>query len=83
VDVTTNGKQLIYTDADENSIGFVDISDPAHPVGEGTVNVGGEPTSLVILDPLVLVGVNTLPSPDGASRGPGAKKPLRLDRTAS
>jgi hypothetical protein len=59
LDVTTNGKQLIYTDAETESIGFVDISDPANPVGQGTVAVGGEPTSLVILDPLILVGVNT------------------------
>ena len=61
VDVTINGKQLVYTDSPSEAIGFVDISDPANPVGQGTVNVGGEPTSLVILDPLVLVGVNTTP----------------------
>lgn len=62
VDVTTNGKQLVYTDAGQGEIGFVDISDPAHPAGQGTVAVGGQPTSLVVLDPLVLVGVNTSPS---------------------
>jgi hypothetical protein len=61
VDVTINGKQLVYTDGDEGAIGFVDISDPAHAVGQDTVDVGGEPTSLVVLDPLVLVGVNTSP----------------------
>lgn len=59
MDVTINGKQLVYTDADNGEIGFVDISDPANPKGEGTVDVGGEPTSLVVLDPLILVGVNT------------------------
>ncbi|BBO89381.1 esterase-like activity of phytase family protein [Desulfosarcina ovata] len=59
VDVTVNGKQLVYTDSENGAIGFVDISDPAHPVAQGTVAVGGEPTSLVVLDPLVLVGVNT------------------------
>jgi len=59
IDVTTNGKQLVYTDAGNGEIGFVDISDPANPKGEGTVDVGGDPTSLVVLDPLVLVGVNT------------------------
>ncbi len=59
VDATINGKQLVYTDAANGEIGFVDISDPFHPVGQGTVDVGGEPTSLVVLDPLVLVGVNT------------------------
>lgn len=59
VDVSNNGKQLVYTDSPEESIGFVDISDPANPVGDGTVAVGGEPTSLVVRGPLVLVGVNT------------------------
>jgi hypothetical protein len=59
MDVTINGKQIVYTDAGKGEIGFVDISDPAHPVGQGTVDVGGDPTSLVVLDPLVLVGVNT------------------------
>jgi len=59
IDVTVNGKQLVYTDAGKGQIGFVDISDPANPKGQGTVDVGGEPTSLVVLDPLVLVGVNT------------------------
>lgn len=59
VDVTNNGKQLVYTDSEEEAIGFVDISDPANPVGEGTVAVGGEPTSLVVHGPFVLIGVNT------------------------
>jgi hypothetical protein len=59
IDATVNGKQLVYTDADKGEIGFVDISDPAHHKGQGTVYVGGKPTSLVVLDPLVPVGVNT------------------------
>jgi hypothetical protein len=59
IDATVNAKQLVYTDAGKGKIGFVDISDPAHPKGQGTVPVGGEPTSLIVLDPLVLVGVNT------------------------
>ncbi len=67
VDVTKNGKQLVYTDSPNESIGFVDISDPCCPTGQGTVNVGGEPTSLVILDPLILVGVNTSPNFDNPS----------------
>lgn len=61
VDVSRNGKQLVYTDADDQSIGFVDISNPTRPRGEGKVALDGEPTSLVVLDPLVLVGVNTSP----------------------
>jgi uncharacterized protein YjiK len=61
VDATRFGHQLVYTDSDNEAIGFVDISDPANPVGLGTVAVGGEPTSLVIRGPLVLVCVNTSP----------------------
>nr|WP_320190600.1 esterase-like activity of phytase family protein [uncultured Desulfobacter sp.] len=67
VDVTTDGKQLVYTDGENQAIGFVDISDPANPAGQGTVDVGGEPTSLVVLDSLVLVGVNTSESYDNPS----------------
>ncbi|MDZ8119354.1 esterase-like activity of phytase family protein [Pontiella agarivorans] len=58
-DATKDGKQLVYTDGENKAIGFVNIANPAVPMGEGSVNVGGEPTSLVILDDLVLVGVNT------------------------
>lgn len=58
-DVSRNGKQLVYTDADNGEIGFIDISNPAVPQGEGTVSVGGEPTSLIVRGRLVLVGVNT------------------------
>ncbi|MFP4580478.1 MAG: esterase-like activity of phytase family protein [Candidatus Sumerlaeia bacterium] len=61
VDASRDGRQLIYTDSDNGAIGFVDISNPASPKGLGTVAVEGEPTSLVILDPLVLVCVNTSP----------------------
>lgn len=59
VDATNDGKQLIYTDGDNEAIGFVDISAPAAPRGDGVLDVGGEPTSLVILGDLVLVGINT------------------------
>jgi len=59
VDATRDGKQLIYTDGDNEQIGFVNISDPDTPSGDGVMDVGGEPTSLVIMDPLVLVAVNT------------------------
>jgi hypothetical protein len=59
VDATKNGNQLVYTDGPNEEIGFVDISDPSQPSADGTVDVGGQPTSLVVLDPLILVGVNT------------------------
>lgn len=59
IDFSEDGRQLIYTDAETESIGFVDIADPSQPTGQGIVRVDGEPTSLVILGPWVLVGVNT------------------------
>ncbi len=61
IDASADGTQLVYTDAETDSIGFVDISDPTDPVGAGTVDVGGEPTSLVVRKNLVIVGVNTSP----------------------
>jgi len=72
VDVTVNNKELVYTDVGRGDpddayyispgIGFVDISNPASPKGLGRVEMPGIPTSLVVLDPLVLVGVDTSPS---------------------
>lgn len=59
VDVTSDYKQLIYTDADNEAIGFVDIRNPRRPKGLGTLDVGGEPTSLVSVDPYVLVAIKT------------------------
>ena len=59
VDVSVNGKELAYTDSDNEAIGFVDIRNTAVPLGKGTVAVGGEPTSLTYFDPYVLVAVNT------------------------
>ena len=59
VDATRDGKQLIYTDSGNGEIGFVDIQRADRPRAQGVVAVGGEPTSLAILDSLVLVAVNT------------------------
>ena len=59
VDVSRDGKQLIYTDASNGEIGFVDITRPDKPMAQGVLAVGGEPTSLAILDPLVLAAVDT------------------------
>ena len=52
-DVTPDGKTVIYTNAGDGNIGFVDISNPAAPTFLGDLAVDGEPTS---------VGI----SPDGA-----------------
>jgi len=59
VAASTDGLTLVYTDSPNESIGFVDISDAANPVAEGTLALAGEPTSVAIKDSFALVGVNT------------------------
>ncbi len=59
VDATRNGKTLVYTDSEQGLIGFVDISDPSSPQPDGSVPVGGEPTSVAMHRRYALVGVNT------------------------
>lgn len=59
VAVSKDGNTLVYTDSPSGKIGFVDISDPEHPVGLGTLGTGGEPTSVAVAGKYALVGVNT------------------------
>lgn len=59
VAVSKDGKTLVYTDSPTGKIGFVDITDPEHPVGLGTLGTGGEPTSVAVAGKYALVGVNT------------------------
>jgi hypothetical protein len=62
VDATIFGQDLVYTDSDTGSLGFVDIRDPSNPKPGGTLDVGGEPTSVAVRDQrFALVGVNTSP----------------------
>lgn len=48
VDATTDGETLVYTNSEDEVVGFVDISDPSDPVDGGTIDVGGEPTSVAV-----------------------------------
>jgi hypothetical protein len=59
IDASPDGRQLVYTDSPNQSIGFVGLLSPASPTPQGTLNVGGEPTSLVVRNNHVLVAVNT------------------------
>jgi hypothetical protein len=60
VSATADGETLVYTDSENNQIGFVDISDPSQPVPAGTVSVSGEPTSVSVLgNAYALVATNT------------------------
>ncbi|MFK8025400.1 MAG: esterase-like activity of phytase family protein [Ilumatobacter sp.] len=59
IDTSSDGTQLVYTDGDNGEIGFVDITNPHEPEAAGTVDVGGEPTALIVRKNYVFVGVNT------------------------
>jgi hypothetical protein len=53
------GRSLIYTDSPTGRIGFVDISRPQRPQRDGTLDAGGEPTSVATAGIWALVAVNT------------------------
>ena len=59
VAASRNGMMLMYTDSANESLGFVDIKNPANPQPLGAVGVGGEPTSVAVRRQYALVGVNT------------------------
>lgn len=54
-----DGKTLIYTDSLTGKIGFVDIHNPASPQADGTMDMGGEPTSVAVAGKYALVAVDT------------------------
>ena len=60
VAATSNGRTLVYTDSELETIGFVFIGDPSNPIPTGTVALPGEPTSVAVWrNRLALVGVDT------------------------
>jgi hypothetical protein len=59
IDVTDDGTTLVYTDAAREVLGFVDITDPATPVADGTIALDGEPTSVAVAGPYALASVDT------------------------
>ena len=69
VAASEDGRTLIYTDSPTEQLGFVDISDPANPVGLEAIAVGGEPTSVAVSGNRAFVGVvdpaNTFDVPAG------------------
>jgi DNA-binding beta-propeller fold protein YncE len=77
VDVSPDGKQLVYTDASNGAVGFVDIRALSNPQGQGTMPVGGSPTSVAILGRLALVAVDT----SGSFTNPSGKLVV-IDRFA-
>jgi uncharacterized protein YjiK len=59
LDASKDGRTLVYTDGPTGNIGFIDITDPANPVADGVVAMGGEPTSVAVVRRYALVAVNT------------------------
>lgn len=63
--VSEDGMTVVYTDALGKRIGFVDITNPAAPVGDGTYDLAevgdadDQPTSVAVVDGYVLVVVDT------------------------
>mmetsp|Transcript_21865 Transcript_21865/g.33658 ORF Transcript_21865/g.33658 Transcript_21865/m.33658 type:complete len:751 (-) Transcript_21865:252-2504(-) len=56
-----DSKTVVYSDSELGVIGFVDLSDPTSPSGLGTIDVGGEPTTVVVHDDYAVIAVNTSP----------------------
>ncbi|MDB5659949.1 MAG: alkaline phosphatase [Cypionkella sp.] len=59
ITVTEDGNTLVYSDSPLGVIGFVDITDAKAPKPLGNVDVGGEPTTTVVIGDLAFAGVNT------------------------
>lgn len=59
VDVTADGRELVYTDALTERLGVVGLDDIEEPAAAGTVDLGGEPTSVAVAGKYALVAVDT------------------------
>ncbi len=59
VAASDDGNTLVYTDSEQENLGFVDIANPSNPQAAGIVELGGEPTSVAVAGDYALVAVNT------------------------
>jgi hypothetical protein len=59
ITVSEDGMTLIYSDSPLGVIGMVDITDPASPKPLGNIDIGGEPTTTVVIGGIAFAGVNT------------------------
>ena len=59
VAASDDGMTLLYTDSEQELLGFVDITDPASPEAAGALPLGGEPTSVAVRGGFALVAINT------------------------
>ena len=56
---TADGMKLVYSDSPANALGMIDITDPTNPKPLGSMDLGGEPTSVAIKNGQAYVGINT------------------------
>ena len=59
ITATEDGMMVIYSDSPRGVVGMIDITDPRSPIAAGTIEMDGEPTSVVVAGGKVLAGVNT------------------------
>ncbi|MFT7184833.1 MAG: hypothetical protein ACI84K_000199 [Pseudohongiellaceae bacterium] len=59
VSVSKDGNTLIYTDSEQEQLGFVDITTSNSPIASGVFALNGEPTSVAVKDDYALAAVNT------------------------
>ncbi|MEZ5964438.1 MAG: esterase-like activity of phytase family protein [Planctomycetota bacterium] len=79
VAASPDGRTLAYSDASGGRVGFVDISDPAHPVASANVTTGGEPTSVAYAGHYVVAAVITTP-PQVGQPAPDPRLPANAGR---
>ena len=79
VAASDDGRTLVYTDAGAALVGFVDVTNPAAPVASGTVDVGGSPTSVTVLQGRALVMVDDTPIDPDDTFGPHAGRMLVIN----
>lgn len=59
LDVSRDGRTLVYTDSETGNLGFIDIGNPDAPRVDGVLAMGGEPTSVAVARRYALAAINT------------------------
>ncbi len=67
ITATEDGQTLIYSDSPLGVLGLVDITDPRAPKPLGNIEMGGEPTTAVVIGGFAFAGVNTSESKENPS----------------
>jgi hypothetical protein len=64
IDITPDGRTLVYTDSTLREIGIIDLTDPQRPIHAFRVSVDGEPTSVAVTNDgqYAVAVVNTSPN---------------------